>query len=90
MLETLRDVTRETPYLLRHAPLKSEMQTFVKGRSGPAAAPGCHDDLVMAAAGAYTIAAEYATRPVIVTNRRGPKKPRSFQDVLSRASKGNR
>jgi hypothetical protein len=90
MLETLRDVLRETPELLNHAPLRDEMMTFIIGAK-PEAAPGCHDDLVMAAAGAYIVAQEYAQRKPIrllevsETLRKQRKRPRRFEDTLMRA-----
>jgi hypothetical protein len=87
MLEGLKDVLRENPELLRHGPLRDEMQTFVIGNNHiPSAAPGCHDDLVMAAAGAYAIAPDYVQRTVAVPAQLGPKK-RGYTDVLSRATR---
>lgn len=88
MLETLRDVLRETPHKLKHAPLRNEMHSFIIGKTRPEAAPGTHDDLIFAAAGAYTIADEYAQRSPI--RMRGPKpkkpkKPSRFTDTLMRA-----
>lgn len=89
MLETLRDVLREDPHLLRHAPLHQEMLTFIIGRARPEAAPGTHDDLIFAAAGCYTIAGEYAQRkPIRLVGaklKKQRKRPRSFEDVLMRA-----
>lgn len=89
MLETLRDVLRETPQLLKHAPLKDEMHSFVIGKSRPEAGPGTHDDLIFAAAGAYTIADEYAQRRPIqlksMTNGKKPRKRQRFNDTLMRA-----
>lgn len=88
MLETLRDVMRETPSHLRHAPLKGEMQSFVIGQNQiPSAAPGCHDDLVMAAAGAYVISPDYAQRTIALPAHLGPKKKQGYQDVLARATR---
>lgn len=89
MLETLRDILRESPHLLRHGDLKKEMMTFVTERNFPAAAAGCHDDLVMAAAGAYLVAQDYAQRKPIQgleEARKGKKRP-VYQDVLSRAAR---
>lgn len=86
MLEGLRDVLREDPKLLRHGPLKGEMAVFVIGNTQvPAAAPGCHDDMVMAAAGAYAVAPDYAQRTIALPARLGPKK-KHYEDVLSRAA----
>jgi hypothetical protein len=63
------------------------MQTFVIGSNHiPSAAPGCHDDLVMAAAGAYAIVPDYAQRVVALPAKLGPKK-RGYSDVLSRATR---
>lgn len=86
MLETLRDVLRETPELLKHAGLKKEMGTFVTMRMHPAAAPGCHDDLVMAAAGSYLVAQEYAQRKPI-SSAQPAKKRKVYEDVLTRATR---
>jgi hypothetical protein len=86
MLETLRDVLRENPEVLRHAPLRDEMHTFIIGSSRPEAGPGTHDDLIFGAAGAYTIAADYAQRPPrhkLVGPQK--KKPKGFNDILMRA-----
>lgn len=96
MLETLRSVLREDQHLLNHAPLKDEMQTFIIGKRREEAAPGCHDDLVFGAAGAYTIAAEYAQRrpikPVDLAtkkkaDRQKTRRRRGYQDVLTRAQR---
>jgi hypothetical protein len=90
MLETLRDVLRETPSYLRHAPLRAEMQTFVIGNNHiPSAAPGCHDDIVMATAGAYVVAPDYAQRTIALPAKMGGKKA-GYQDVLSRATQRSR
>lgn len=88
MLETLKDVLRENPEYLRHAPLKGEFQSFIIGGNHiPSAAPGCHDDLVMACAGAYTVAPDYAQRTIAVPAHLGPKRKQGYTDVLSRATK---
>lgn len=86
MLETLRDVLRENPEKLRHAPLREEMHTFIIGKARPEAGPGSHDDLVFAAAGAYTIADEYAQRrPIQLKSMTKAKKRTRFNDTLMRA-----
>lgn len=86
MLETLRDVLRENPEKLKHAPLREEMTQFIIVKNKPEATPGTHDDQVMACAGAYTIAAEYAQRrPLKVQSITKPRKASGFNDVLSRA-----
>lgn len=98
MLETLRSILRDHPGLLNHAPLKGEMQTFIIGKRREEAAPGCHDDLVFGAAGAYTVAAEYAQRRPIkpldaATKKKAEqqkqrrRKRRRYEDVLSRAQR---
>lgn len=99
MLETLRDVLRQSPGLLKHAGLRDEMTTFIIGRVREEAAPGCHDDLVFGAAGAYTVAAEYAQRvpikPVsskqkakIAAVKKSKRARRGrYTDVLSRAAR---
>lgn len=86
MLETLRDVLRDEPDKLKHAPLRDEMQTFIIQKR-PEAAPGTHDDLVFAAAGAYTVADEYARRrPVTLHGTQAKRRrPKKFQDTLMRA-----
>lgn len=89
MLETLRDVLRENPEKLKHHPLKKEMYSFIIGNTKAEAAPGTHDDLVMAAAGAYTIADEYAQRRPLklasMTQTKAKKRPKRFEDTLMRA-----
>lgn len=89
MLETLRDVLREAPEKLKHAPLKGEMHTFIISKTRPEAGPGSHDDLVFACAGAYTIAAEYAQKAPIrlkgMTAGKTRKKRARFNDTLMRA-----
>lgn len=93
MLETLRGVLRDDPHLLNHAPLRDELQTFVIGKTRAEAATGCHDDLVMAAAGGYTIAAEYAQRRSIKPlagkaaeqKKRRSRRRRRYEDTLTRA-----
>lgn len=90
MLETLRDVLREEPWLLRHAPLREEMLTFVIGKTRPEAAPGTHDDTIFAAAGCYIVAQEYAQRtPIRLVGstklKKQRKRPRRFEDTLMRA-----
>lgn len=65
MLDGLKQILRETPHVLKHAGLKKEMATFVIGRSGrPEADVNAHDDLVMAAAGAYVLYRELAQQPM--------------------------
>lgn len=88
MLETLRDVLREDPEKLKHGPLREEMQTFIIGRQRPEAAPGTHDDLVFAAAGAYAISEEYAQRRgalQMIGNKPRKRRPPRYADVLMRA-----
>lgn len=88
MLATLTDYLREAPEKLRHQGLKDEMQTFVIGRvdNKPQAGPGSHDDTVLAAGGAYTIAQEYAQRtPIKIVSLAKKKRKGPFQDVLMRA-----
>jgi hypothetical protein len=71
MLSNLREVLRDHPSLLRDAGLKAEMESFVIGPTGkPEADVGCHDDVVMAAAGAYQGFARHATRERIQVKRR--------------------
>lgn len=89
MLETLRDVLRDDPHLLKHAPLRDEMLSFIIA-ARPEAAPGSHDDLIFAAAGAYTVAQEYAQRrPIMLADakvlKKQRKRPRRFEDTLMRA-----
>lgn len=89
MLETLRDVLRETPEKLADAGLREEMLNFVIGRVHAAAAPGAHDDRVMAAAGAYIVGQEYAQRKPIkligAPEKKRRRRPRRYTDVLTRA-----
>jgi hypothetical protein len=77
MLDSLRAILRAEPHLLRHEALKTEMSTFVVARNGrPQADAGCHDDLVMACAGAYQMYSKYAQRPR--TQKRKPTQQRSI------------
>ncbi len=86
MLEGLKDMLRNDSALLKHAGLKEEMQTFVIGNTQiPAASAGCHDDCVMAAAGAYAIVGDYVQRTIAIPAQMGKRK-HGYQDVLSRAS----
>lgn len=89
MLETLRDILRESPELLKHEGLKREMSTFVTSKGAPAAAGGSHDDQVMAAAGCYMIATDYAQRKPI-SSAQASKKPKPYTDVLTRATRRRR
>jgi hypothetical protein len=81
MLSTLKRYLRDAPHLFHDDDLRREMDTFVKGRTGEGgASPGFHDDVVMAAAGAYHVWLEmggiYACEP--------PKSdPRPIEPVLS-------
>lgn len=60
ILEGLRDLLREDPAAIAFPELAAEMEAFVEGDSGKAmAAPGAHDDLVMAAAIAFEVVREY-------------------------------
>jgi hypothetical protein len=60
ILEGLRDLLREDPAALAIPELAVEMDAFVEGDSGKAAAaPGEHDDLVMAAAIAFEVCREF-------------------------------
>lgn len=78
MLSNLREVLRDHPELLRDAELKSEMASFVIGPTGKEEADvGCHDDVVMAAAGAYQGFARHATRESISVPRKRRKPPLS-------------
>lgn len=61
ILEGLRDIVRESPHLLRSEGLKTELMTFVYAKNGKAMGDaGCHDDRVMALAGAYELYKEFA------------------------------
>jgi hypothetical protein len=60
ILEGLRDLLRDDPAAIAFPELAVEMEAFVEGDSGIArAAPGAHDDLVMAAAIAFEVVREY-------------------------------
>jgi hypothetical protein len=60
ILEGLRDLLRDDPAALAIPELAREMEAFVEGDSAKAmAAPGEHDDLVMAAAIAFEVVREY-------------------------------
>jgi hypothetical protein len=74
MLDALTAVLRERPHLLRSAELLGEMRTFVLNRRGkPVAASGCHDDRVMAMAGAYALYLRRVQAPVRLEKRKRPK-----------------
>lgn len=71
MLDALTAVLRERPHLLKSAELLGEMRTFVLNRRGkPVAASGCHDDRVMAAAGAYALYLRRVQAPVRAEKRK--------------------
>lgn len=81
MLDALRAILRETPHLLKHEGLRTEMSTFIVARNGkPQADQGCHDDLVMAAAGAYQMFSKYAKRAPVQK-----QKPRVKKSIAQRA-----
>lgn len=63
MLESLRDVARESPSALPMGELHAEMRTFVTGDTGtPAAQAGTHDDIVMSAAIGCEVARQHPQR----------------------------
>lgn len=79
MLEGLKDVVRETPELIKSDSCKTEMSTFVYARNGKAMGDaGCHDDRVMALAGAYELYKEYAQATVVKPNKPKSSYPQNF------------
>lgn len=76
MLDGLKRLIREHPSHIRSDGLLNEMTTFiVNKRARGEAAGGCHDDRVMAMAGAVELFREYATRPSLSRAKHTPAPP---------------
>lgn len=81
MLESLKDVVRESPHLIRSDGVKTEMTTFVYARNGKAMGDsGCHDDRVMALAGAYELYKEFAQSTPIAKKKSPARAQQKFSD----------
>jgi len=81
MLEGLRDIVRDDPHLIRSDGFIREASTFVITKSGkPMGDSGCHDDRVMALAGAYELYKEYAQSTPIANRPRTKESYTRFAD----------
>jgi hypothetical protein len=75
MLDTLRAELRERPWIFKDEGFLSEARTFVVNSAGrPAADSGCHDDRVMARAGALEVWREHAQRPIVIEKSYKPRR----------------
>lgn len=83
MLTALQTVLRDAPDALKSETLVDEMKTFVYNRQGREAADyGCHDDRVMAAAGAYAVLQEIGTHRI---NLKPITRQRPTKSILRKA-----
>ena len=84
MLSALQAAIRDEPHRLRSEQLRDEVRTFVyRDRNGkeprPEADEGCHDDLVMAMAGAQAVWQQECVSPVRLAERPKQKKQEALQ-----------
>ena len=72
MLTALQEHLRDNAHLLKSETLLDEMRTFVYNKRGREEADaGCHDDRVLAAAGAIAVYTEnYNHKPILVRPQR--------------------
>lgn len=83
MLSALQTQIRDHPHTIISEKLIDEIKTFVYDRRGREGADyGCHDDLVMAAAGAYAVAQEITYKPI---NLNAPPVKRRTKPISKRA-----
>lgn len=83
MLAALQTVLRDSPDAIPSETLIDEMKTFVYNRQGREAADyGCHDDRVMAAAGAFAIFQETHTTRI---NLKAPVRQTPTRSILRKA-----
>jgi hypothetical protein len=88
MLTALNEHLRDHGNLLKSETLLDEMRTFVYNKRGREEADGgCHDDRVLAAAGAVAVWAENYARPTILTPPR--RYTNNTQTISRRAPRPN-
>lgn len=87
MLASLKGVLRDDPSKLASRSLLAQMRSFVQHKDGirSGADVGCHDDLVIAAAGVFALYQQRAQMPVSVRKPRGPM---SLDDVIRERQRG--
>jgi hypothetical protein len=89
MLAALQAAVRDEPHRIKSEDLIGEMKTFVyRDRGGreprPEADEGCHDDLVMAMAGAQAVWQQEAVTPIRLVEK---PKPKPQPDIQKRATR---
>jgi hypothetical protein len=89
MLAALQAAIRDEPHRIKSDALKDEIKTFVYRERGgreprPEADEGCHDDLVMAMAGAQAVWQQECLTPVRLAPR---SKPKPQPDIQKRATR---
>lgn len=88
MLDTLKARMRERPWEFKDEGFISEARTFVVNSAGrPAADSGCHDDRVMARAGALEVWREHAQSQIRIESG---VKPRRIVEPADRRSRATR
>jgi len=89
MLAALQAAIRDEPQRIKSEALIDEIKTFVYRERGgkeprPEADEGCHDDLVMAMAGAQAVWQQECVTPVRLVERPKQKPPRDLQKRATR------
>lgn len=89
MLSALQAMIRDEPHRIKSEALRDEIRTFVyRDRGGkeprPEADEGCHDDLVMAMAGAQAVWQQECVSPVRLAERPKPKPVANIQKRATR------
>ena len=84
MLGALQAAIRDEPHRIKSEQLRDEIRTFVfRDRNGkeprPEADEGCHDDLVMAMAGAQAVWQQECVTPIRLVERPKPKVEQPLQ-----------
>jgi hypothetical protein len=83
MLSALQTQIREHPNTICSERLIDELKTFVYDKRGREGADyGCHDDMVMATAGAYAVMQETTYKPI---NLKPPTRRRTSSTISKRA-----
>jgi hypothetical protein len=87
MLASLKGVLRDDPSKLSSRALIGQMRSFVQHKDGirSGADTGCHDDLVISAAGVFALYQQRAQLPVVV---RPPRGPMSLDEVIAERQRG--
>jgi hypothetical protein len=87
MLASLKGVLRDDPAKLSSRALLGQMRSFVQHKDGirSGADTGCHDDLVISAAGVFALYQQRAQLPVQV---RPPRGPMSLDEVIAERQRG--